>query len=86
MDETGGEEWWQKLITGGLNRAIDAQFREPVRFNAVEQPAMDAQGNVYINGQPARLAAASNAGKVAPWMWVAGGVAVLGVLVFALKR
>ena len=81
-----GEEWWQQLISYGLSRKIDAQYLESYRVNSTDQPAMDAQGNVYIKGNPAYIASASGAGKLSPWLLAGGALLAVGLLAFALKR
>lgn len=81
-----GEEWWQQLISYGISRKVDAQYLEPYTNNSTDQPAMDAQGNVYIKGNPAYLASASASGKISPWLLAGGAVLAVGLLAFALKR
>jgi hypothetical protein len=80
-----GDEWWQQLISYGISRKVDAQFLEPYTNNSTDQPAMDAQGNVYIKGQPAYVAANAT-GKISPWLLAGGAVLAVGVLAFALRK
>lgn len=80
-----GDEWWQQLISYGISRKVDAQYLEPYRNNDTAQPAIDGQGNVYIKGKPAYLAANAS-GKISPWLIAGGAVAAIGLLALILRK
>lgn len=77
-----GDSWWQKLLSYGVSRAVDAEYLTPFYPAQDTQYGVDSQGNPYRLGEPAGVGAALASN---PALLVAG-VVLAGTFLYLLMR